>query len=171
MASEGVHIELANRNQDFLDELMAAPSPFSDWIATAAFYKCVHVTEAVFANNEPAATKHSIDHQKRNHLLRTSYPKIWTYYSLLYRASRIARYLEFHGASHATFSGYMNHGRVLTVLLDTHLVGVENESLALLSGSHVLRTYGTPPPIPPATPPSPAFALPPAATPGKPSTP
>lgn len=173
MASESVHIALSNRNQDFLEKLLAEPVPFSDWIATVAFYKAVHVAEAVFACKEPAASQHSTDHSKRNHLLKTSYPQIWTYYSLLYRASRIARYLEFQGANHSTFSSFMSHGRVVSVLLETNLLGVEFESTPLISGAHPLKPFRPPEPLLAVTQASPLFALPPISaradpSPGKP---
>lgn len=142
MASEGVHIDLANRNQRFLEEILGAPVPYSDWIATVAFYKAVHVAEAVFAVNETGKAQHSTVHSERNHLLKTKYNQIWKNYSPLYRASRLARYLEFHNKSHPSFSTFFSHAKVVDELLGEDLVGVESEAMNLLSGRYTLNRYG-----------------------------
>jgi hypothetical protein len=167
MASETIHIEKANRNQQFLVSLITAPHPYSDWIAVAAFYKAVHVVEAVFARNQPLAAQHSVDHTSRNRILKTSYPEIWSHYFFLYKTSLIARYLEFsHGGApqqYASFQSYMIHHQVVTQLLEIDLVGVETESIPYLSGVPPLAAY--PAPVKPATPASGGFTLPPTGAP------
>ena len=42
------HIEHASRIQVALDHLRGDPERFSEWIVTTAFYKAVHLVEAVF---------------------------------------------------------------------------------------------------------------------------
>ncbi len=49
MASEAEHIDLASSNQNLIDHLIHE-NAFHDWLATVAFYKAIHVVEAVFAN-------------------------------------------------------------------------------------------------------------------------
>ncbi len=163
MSAEVVHVDLANRNNAFLRTLVNSANPFSDWIAIVAFYKAVHIAEAVFAANEPLATQHSVDHFSRNHLLKSKYPEIWDGYQSLYNASRIARYL----GTHADFSSYMSEHDVISVLLGIDLVNVEAEAVPLLSGAATLSAYGSPvkaarqaPTALPAA--SPAFTQPPA---------
>lgn len=165
MASEGVHLDLANRNQEFLNSIASAPTPFADWIATVAFYKAVHIAEAVFATNEPHLSQHSTNHAVRNDLLRKSYPDMWRRYSPLYRASRIARYLEYQNQKSACFSFYMTHDVVMNELLDVDLVGLEAEAVPLLSGKHRLVTYRTVPTVSTAPIKAASLFLPPAAKP------
>ena len=91
MASETEHIELANSNQKLIDHLIRENS-FHDWLATVAFYKAIHVVEAVFANN---LHYHSHSHADReDRLKRTArYKAIFTNYSHLLTESRTFRYL------------------------------------------------------------------------------
>jgi hypothetical protein len=154
MADEAGHLEQASRNQDFLGRQLSEHAPFWDWIAVTAFYKAIHVVEAVFFNNEPRATAHSIDHRGRNHLLKTKYPDIWRHYYHLFRTSLIARYLEFSstGPRYSSFSDFMTDHLVLTQLLALDLVGVETEAIPYLSGAHTLRIFIPPPPPPASTP-------------------
>ena len=91
MASEAEHIDLANSNQRLIDHLISE-NAFHDWLATVAFYKAIHVVEAVFANNLHC---HSHSHADREDRLKrtTRYRAIFLNYSHLLTESRTFRYL------------------------------------------------------------------------------
>jgi hypothetical protein len=48
MSTEAEHLALANRNQAALDHLLSDTARCSEWVAVVAFYKSLHVAEAVF---------------------------------------------------------------------------------------------------------------------------
>ena len=56
MSTESEHIALANRDQATLEYLLLDPPKCSEWIAAVAFYKSLHVVEAIFAQNRPHVT-------------------------------------------------------------------------------------------------------------------
>jgi hypothetical protein len=68
MANETDHIKLANRNHDILHSLIDE-GRFMDWAVTTAFYKAVHIVEAVFAND---LHTHSTSHTEREKTLKIS---------------------------------------------------------------------------------------------------
>ncbi len=70
MSAEAEHIRLANRNQATLDYLLLDVSKCSEWIAVIAFYKSLHVVEAVFAR-EPLPC-HLHNHHERLGRLKTT---------------------------------------------------------------------------------------------------
>jgi hypothetical protein len=85
MASEADHISLANHNHEFLLQLLQ-DGAHTDWAATVAFYKAVHVVEAVFAHD---LHSHSISHTARESSLKSPrFKLIFVNYSHLYTASR-----------------------------------------------------------------------------------
>lgn len=87
MATESDHRLKAAHNQAFLDAIDHARFP--DWAVTAAFYKAVHLVEALFArdNRAPGGS-----HLKRNQVLKRHYKHVWKQYQPLYNFSRQARY-------------------------------------------------------------------------------
>jgi hypothetical protein len=130
MADETDHISLANRNHDFLLRLLA-DGAFPDWVATVAFYKAVHVVEAVFASDRGA---HSTSHADREDRLKTpKYKAIFKDYTHLFTASRVARYLECRGeGKFHHFSDFMD-GEAVKRLVRKRLYGVEQHSLQFLT--------------------------------------
>jgi hypothetical protein len=97
MPNEEAHIRLANKNQTIIDSLLPRLNETSEWVTTIAFYKALHVVEAVFWNNPDI--KHGRDHTSREcHLKKSNrYKKIFEHYRPLYSASLIARYMEDQG--------------------------------------------------------------------------
>jgi hypothetical protein len=171
MASEATHIQQANRNQSVLDRLIADSDPASDWITVVAFYKAVHVVEAILASNESSPNNHSVDHKSRNHSLKTKYQKIWESYYFLSRSSGGARYLESRQPSgvirsYPAFSRFLSHDKVLEDTLGIDLKQVEQEASLLLSSDSHLTRYGHSAETdePSASPPSASFASPPKST-------
>ena len=130
MAIELDHIRLANRNHQLLTHLLQIGG-YPDWVATVAFYKAVHVVEALFAAN---MGRHSISHADREATLKTAiFKNVWKDYSHLATASRVARYLEASNAGvFSNFADFMGEEDVKR-LVRKRLFGVEQRSLAFLS--------------------------------------
>lgn len=130
MATELDHIRLASRNHHLLTHLLQIGG-YPDWSATVAFYKAVHVVEAVFAAN---MARHSISHADRQATLKTApFKNIWKDYSHLATASRVARYLEASDVgAFSSFSDFMDDDDV-KLLVRKRLFGVEQRSLAFLT--------------------------------------
>lgn len=86
------HLEMANRTQETIRHLLLDVNLHAPWIATTAFYKALHVVEAVFENDP--SIRHTTDHDKRGQELKrqNKYKNIAIHYGALQRASQIARY-------------------------------------------------------------------------------
>jgi hypothetical protein len=126
MASEKDHIALANRNQQLLDHLIGENS-FPDWITTVAFYKAIHVVEAVFANH---LSRHSTSHAHREETLSrfTAFEHIAKNFSHLLNESRNYRYL-------LAPPGRLTMEQVKSQLVYKRLHAVEQQSLPFLSAA------------------------------------
>ncbi|MGW8257967.1 MAG: hypothetical protein ACWGMZ_10815 [Thermoguttaceae bacterium] len=144
MASEIDHIKLANSNQKLIEHLIVQ-NLFHDWLATVAFYKAVHVVEAVFANNLHC---HSHSHADREmKLTRTArFKAVFKNYKHLQNESRNFRYLIFPNTR-------LTIDDVKSKLIYKRLYGVEQHSLQFLSQQAVqLLDKVQPPPNPNPTP-------------------
>ena len=86
MARASEHVWQAGRNQVFLDGI--DPDEYPDWCVTVAFYKAVHLVEALLVRHRYETG----NHLNRNNLLRDRFESVWRDYSPLYRLSRVARY-------------------------------------------------------------------------------
>jgi hypothetical protein len=86
MATEKEHLRQAEHNQRFLDSIDG--TQFPDWTATVAFYKAVHLVQALFHLTGDSCGSHS----GRNGILKGKYPHLWKQYHPLYSFSRLARY-------------------------------------------------------------------------------
>jgi len=130
MASEADHISLADRNHDFLVDVLRE-GRFPDWAATVAFYKAVHVVEAVFAAD---LGRDSTSHTDREESLKTlKYKRIFKDYTHLLTASRIARYLESRDeGKYHQFADFMDAQEV-NRLVAKRLYGVKQHSLPFLT--------------------------------------
>lgn len=84
MATEAAHLAKAAANQRFLATI---EDEFADWLAIVAFYKAVHLVEAMFACQGTPSKNH--DH--RNRRLKKSYPMIWKNFRPLFHASKLLR--------------------------------------------------------------------------------
>lgn len=108
MASEGAHLRKAESNQRFLDTIS---DEFADWLAIVAFYKGVHLVEAMFSRE--GRSSHS--HAERNRRLKREHPEIWIQFRPLYDASRWFRYTD----------RVINPARIRSELVGHRLRGVE----------------------------------------------
>jgi hypothetical protein len=87
MATEAAHLLKAQHNQAFLGSL---DDRFPEWLAIVAFYKAVHLVEALFARSNI----HSERHHERNRRLQEYHPEIWVDFRVLYDVGRLVRYSE-----------------------------------------------------------------------------
>ena len=134
MPSEAAHIDHAIHNQAVIDLLVPQLQEFPDWVATVAFYKALHIVEAVFSNDKGIGHEHS--HEDRENRLKRnkSYEHIWRNYRPLWAASMVARYLERRGGQqYSSFSQYMLPTKVEHKLLRHHLRQVQQSAIQFLS--------------------------------------
>src|SRR2546421_1473890 len=98
MPTEASHFLLAAHNQDLIDHLLKDIDQFADWVTTVAFYKAVHLVEAVFSRDPHI--KHGRTHEHREQCLKSDrrYSNIYKNYRPLWAASTVARYLEDHSS-------------------------------------------------------------------------
>ena len=134
------HLEQANHNHSLLADLLPKVHQFPDWIATVAFYKALHVVEAVFACENPS--RHGTDHPDRDRCLKQTnrYSKIYQHYRPLTAASMVARYM---GQGHANFSAYMTPKQVFDNLISNDLHQLERAATKFLKTPAVLVTVSS----------------------------
>jgi len=139
MAAEAEHIASANRIQLTIAHLLEKREQNSPWIATLAFYKALHIVEAVFANDKNIG--HSSDHQSRERSLKKTrkYDHLAKHYLPLARASLVARYLP----GHKVFEDYMLPDVVVSQLLRHHLRQIERSAKRFLRNPEKLADIGT----------------------------
>jgi len=127
------HLNLADHNQRVIDFLLTSPEPFPDWVTTVAFYKAVHLVEAVF---ESDGIGHSGDHKRRAALLKSErrYDMLSHHYRPLKNASEIARYLQAEeGTAYRTFTDFLPPEKVKTEILGHRLNQLEQSARKLLT--------------------------------------
>lgn len=139
MAEQSAHIAVANRNQRTINHLCKDVGTNAPWIVTVAFYKALHIVEAIFAADD--AVGHSSDHDTRFRQLKTDrrYEHIYRQYSVLFRASLIARYLEDANTQVSCFDSYISPDRVPSQFLFHHLKQIEDSAQQFLSDPDALE--------------------------------
>lgn len=108
MASETAHLAKADSNQSFLETI---GDEYPDWLAAVAFYKAVHLVEALFARQG----RQSKNHTDRNRRLKKDHPAIWKAFIPLFNASKLLRYTDYKMSAH----------KVRQELIGTRLAKVE----------------------------------------------
>jgi hypothetical protein len=135
MPSESAHITLACHNQAVISYLSKSLEDNSDWIATIAFYKAVHLVEAVFARSP--GIRHGHSHEARDQHLKSNrcFSNIYKHYRPLWEASMVARYLADvkTGDSCRTFCDYLTPDQVVRQLLKHRLHQLERSARKFLS--------------------------------------
>lgn len=130
MPSENVHISIAVHNQSLIDHLLDIKEDYPDWLTTVAFYKAVHIVEAVFCHSEIG---HCYTHSERENILKSTnrYKQIYKYYRPLQTASLVARYLEppQKGSDVRNFSEYLSPEQVVNQMLNRCLKEIEASAL------------------------------------------
>lgn len=122
MPSESDHLVLAAHNQDTVDFLLTGGDRFPDWVVTVAFYKALHLVDAMLDRLEG---KHGVDHRTRSTILRGNrrYLNVLKHYNALKEASVVARYLSARRGprSYRTFADYCPPQRVKSEYVDGRL--------------------------------------------------
>jgi hypothetical protein len=92
MPSKEAHLAAARENQRAIDYLCLKIEDFPGWVTTVAFYKALHVIEALFAVDGAGRGGHTDRHEERNSRLRETrrYQQLWKFYRPLYQASLIS---------------------------------------------------------------------------------
>lgn len=142
MPNKAAHVAAAKRNQATIDYLVASSDEHLPWIVTVAFYKALHVIEAVFAADKGSPLPHTDDHKFRNQVLKTMkrYQQLWRMYRPLWEASLIARYLRVdeNAPAYTDFSQYMSRSDVEQRVLGHYLLQIEASAAKLLGDSNLL---------------------------------
>lgn len=142
MPSKEAHIAVAKRNQATIDFLLGGDDEHLPWVVTVAFYKALHIVEAVFAADRQSPMPHSDDHKIRNRLLKTTnrYAQLWRMYRPLWEASLVARYLRVddNSPSYNDFTQYMNRADIEQRVLAHYLAQIEASAAKLLGEPSLL---------------------------------
>jgi N-glycosylase/DNA lyase len=131
MPTDESHLALARDNQATLDYLLQDEDRHSAWVASVAFYKALHLVEALFFHD--LKIKHSGDHKNRQkYMKRSDYESIFRDYKHLVEASYVARYLEAKTQTgvtkkYGTFSDFATPETVRTQLVAERLDRIEKE--------------------------------------------
>jgi hypothetical protein len=125
------HLVLANRLRTTLDYLCQDSPSHCEWIAVAAFYRALHLGEAVLAHLN---VTHDRNHVSREKVLKrtTQTQHIWKHYRPLWEASCIARYLAFQNAEYQSFESYLSSQNVVAELVSFRLREIEKSAAKLL---------------------------------------
>ena len=136
MPNKAAHLAVAAQHQHTIDFLLPQGDDHLRWVVTIAFYKALHIVEAVFAGDHSAPVQHTDDHTRRNLILRTHrrYAHLWKHYYPLFNASLIARYLRVNekSAEYDDFASYMDLAVVREKVLNHYLHQIEQSAAKLL---------------------------------------
>ena len=154
MPSEAAHLALARQNQDLIDHLLPELNRFADWVSVVAFYKALHIVEALFSH-EPSI-RHGGNHEVRERHLKTNgkFKEIYKHYRPLWAAATVARYLadpSTKGTEYKCFTDYLTPAAVQAKILNHYLRRLQNSAELLLG--RPIPSGNIPAAPPPATPP------------------
>ena len=129
------HLRLAKRLLRTISYLSKENDQHSEWIAVTAFYRALHLSEAVLLTNR---IDHDRTHVGRDQALKRtrSTENIWKHYRPLWQASCIARYLAFHDDEYVDFSSFMDPAKVISELIEYRLRELE-KSVAKQLGTSI----------------------------------
>lgn len=138
MPSESAHIQVANDNQETLRLLMSDVDRHLPWVGTVAFYKGLHIVEAVLAVK---FTFHGTTHQIRNQFLSShrTLNEISKHYLPLYWMSQKARYFSQCKDTDRVvcFSDHITRNAMVSTYLSHHLHRLEKSAQGFLTSKHL----------------------------------
>lgn len=145
MPDAATHIALAQRNQLCLDYLRPKISDYPEWVVVVAFYRALHLVEAVFASLPTPF--HSPDHSDRRVKLFSDnrFKNLREHYRPIERASKVARYLADGSNSYSSFSAYLSATQVEHQILNHRLRQVQASAENLLG--YKISVATSPPPV------------------------
>lgn len=139
MPSKDVHVSAAVANQRTINYLREDCDNHLSWVVAVAFYKALHVVEAVLDADANSPIKDTDSHFERHKILRRTprYQQLWKMYSPLYQASMVARYLREDGSAPTfkSFCDYLTREDVEKKLLGHYLVQLEKSAAKLIKES------------------------------------
>ena len=151
MSSDAEHLALANRFQAAIDHNLTDVETCAEVIAIAAYYKAMHVVEALFFRDPEINHCHLHRDRLKNLGKRRKYHSLYKRLKALWNASEVARYLVFRvdsgpsqSAVFSSFRDYIPPPDLRRDLLDRYLVPLERDSASLLGDvGDGLRRYGS----------------------------
>jgi len=132
VASASDHIALANRNQEALSYLLVEHARFPEWITTIAFYKALHVVDAMLEEDEAPMPN---DHKRRAAILKSDprYDNVYRHYHVLSNASSIARYLsDLRHTEFRSFADFLKADQVPATIVRHRLHQLEESAIKLM---------------------------------------
>jgi len=139
MATALDQILLANKDHDVLMALLSHYRNYPEWVVTVAFYKALHIVDAVCLESGfvPCGHAHRLDLLKR----RPAWQPIHRHYQPLWIASGIARYLFDSDAQqgYGKFIDYMPVDDVVTHAVGKRLLGVEQTALQAMKSPELKK--------------------------------
>lgn len=140
MPSRDAHIAAARQNEAALRHMLSSDDHLA-WVVTIAFYKALHIMEAVFAADPAAPAHHTDDHIDRNRILKTTtrYQHFWKMYRPLWQASLVARYLRENDSAptHDVFSAHLPKADVESRVLGHWLHQIEQSAEKYLGPNYL----------------------------------
>jgi len=135
MPNEQTHLQIARRNQALIDHLLSLEDTFPEWIVIVAFYKALHLVDALFDRH---LQKDGQSHKNRDRILKTTkrYAHIFRHYSPLRHASELARYashLSDDSPGYNTYKDYLSLELVKSEILGHRLAQIEKTVTKLLA--------------------------------------
>jgi len=132
MPSSHEHLQVVDNDQKTLDHLLDDVDAHYRWAAIVAFYKAVHIAEAMFFLKDKS---HSYSHDNRLDKLKLNpFHPTYKFYKKLYNLSLVARYLETERTEGEEC--YLTGGDVKDVVIKKWLRNFEQNSIS------VMRTLG-----------------------------
>lgn len=135
MPSDFNHIRIANKFQTTINFLLTQKEQHAEWITTIAFYKALHIIEAVFYNQK--SIRHGHNHEDREQYLKrdNKFKNIFKHYRPLWAASTVARYLEDQSRKkdYGTFHDYLPIENIEPEILNHRLRQIEKTAKKFLS--------------------------------------
>jgi hypothetical protein len=137
MPNTASHLAVAGRNGDLIQHLTQTKDRHSEWLAVVAFYKALHLVDAMLFCDHPC--KHGGDHTERARILKVTqkYQNIYRNFRPLSAASCVARYLATDGREYSAFAAYLSPDQVMAVLINHHLKQVEDRVTRILESRGV----------------------------------
>jgi len=144
MPSKDAHLKAVFHNTSVIQYLLASPEPTPQWLTTLAFYKALHIVEAVFTSDTKAPIPHADSHEQRNKVLKNTprYIPLWKHYRELWNDSLVARYLTSCGEkeAYADFADYLTVDEFKSKHLKHHMVKIIQMARSLTGDDSLLST-------------------------------
>ncbi|HEY1065812.1 MAG TPA: hypothetical protein VGE52_06875 [Pirellulales bacterium] len=144
MPTQSEHEAIAAHNELVLRHLLAQDLRFlSSWATTIAFYRALHLVNALLQGDPKSPGRNPPAHTTRNEWIRREprYHGFAVVYDMLYRASRVARYEK---TCPGDFNAVFPLRTVERAFAGSYQRQLEREIASLLDGDDFLRRVNSP---------------------------